>query len=316
MPPRNHSERTELSPSADEAIEGIDRKQYQRDIVWRNVFIMGLIHLGAVYSFLFVTWKCHWLTLVWAVLLYFLNGIGITAGAHRLWAHRSYKARFPLRVFLAACNCLAFQNSIYEWARDHRVHHKYSETDADPHNAKRGFFFSHIGWLLVRKHPDVVSKGSRLKVDDLLADPVVRFQKKHYAILMPVLCFILPSLIPILWNESLWNAYFVAAILRYCVALNCTWMVNSVAHFWGTRPYDKYINPAQNRLVATLSIGEGWHNYHHTFPSDYKAGEFGWKINMTTIFIDTMYMLGQAYDCNETKQQLIDARKLRTGVAS
>lgn len=73
---------------------------------------------------------------------------------------------------------IIFQNHIYEWARDHRVHHKYSETDADPHNATRGFFFSHIGWLLVRKHPDVKEKGKTLDTSDLDADPVVMFQKK------------------------------------------------------------------------------------------------------------------------------------------
>lgn len=70
------------------------------------------------------------------------------------------------------------QNDIYEWARDHRVHHKFSETDADPHNATRGFFFAHIGWLFVRKHRDVIEKGKKLDVTDLLADPVVQFQRK------------------------------------------------------------------------------------------------------------------------------------------
>lgn len=70
------------------------------------------------------------------------------------------------------------QNDIFEWARDHRVHHKYSETDADPHNAVRGFFFAHIGWLLVRKHPDVIEKGRKLNLGDLLADEVVQFQRK------------------------------------------------------------------------------------------------------------------------------------------
>ena len=104
--------------------------------------------------------------------------MGITAGAHRLWAHRAYKARFPTRVFLSIVQTMAFQNHIYEWARDHRVHHKYSETDADPHNATRGFFFSHVGWLLCRKHPEVIRKGRAISCEDLLRDPVVRFQKK------------------------------------------------------------------------------------------------------------------------------------------
>ncbi len=71
-----------------------------------------------------------------------------------------------------------FQNDIIEWSRDHRLHHKHAETDADPHNAHRGFFFSHCGWLMVRKHPDVKEKGKLLDVSDLLSDPVCSIQRK------------------------------------------------------------------------------------------------------------------------------------------
>ena len=74
---------------------------------------------------------------------------------------------------------LFLQNHVYEWSRDHRVHHKFSETNADPHNARRGFFFSHVGWLLCRKHPDVIAKGKLIDTSDLLADPFVAFQKKY-----------------------------------------------------------------------------------------------------------------------------------------
>uniref|UniRef100_A0A1B0GM39 Fatty acid desaturase domain-containing protein n=1 Tax=Phlebotomus papatasi TaxID=29031 RepID=A0A1B0GM39_PHLPP len=113
-----------------------------------------------------------------AFVLYVVSGLGITAGAHRLWAHRAYKAKLPLRIILVIFNTIAFQDCAMHWARDHRVHHKFSETDADPHNATRGFFFSHIGWLLCRKHPEVIAKGRNLDISDLKADPVLRFQKK------------------------------------------------------------------------------------------------------------------------------------------
>ena len=73
---------------------------------------------------------------------------------------------------------VAFQNHIYEWVRDHRVHHKFTDTDADPHNSKRGFFFSHMGWLMVRKHPDVFTKGKTVDMSDLERDPIVMWQKK------------------------------------------------------------------------------------------------------------------------------------------
>lgn len=111
-------------------------------------------------------------------MLGFCGGMGITAGAHRLWSHKSYKAKLPLRALLMIFQTLAFQNHIFEWVRDHRVHHKFTDTNADPHNSRRGFFFSHMGWLMTKKHPDVKEKGASVDMSDLEADPVVMFQKK------------------------------------------------------------------------------------------------------------------------------------------
>ncbi|XP_071797624.1 stearoyl-CoA desaturase 5-like isoform X2 [Asterias amurensis] len=285
----------------------------QAIIVWRNVVLMATLHGAAIYALLCLTWKCYLYTLLWASLLYWVGALGITAGAHRLWAHRSYKAKLPLRLLLAMFDCIAFQMDIYFWVREHRVHHRFSETNADPHNAKRGFFFSHVGWLLCRKHPDVIEKGSKVDLSDLMADPVIRYQRKYFLPLMLFFCFIMPTTIPTLWGESLWNAYFIAAILRYCLLMNSTWLVNSAAHLWGSKPYDRSINPVENALVSTLTGGEGWHNYHHTFPWDYRAGEFGWRINPTTMFIDLMAVLGQVTDRKTTSRESVKSRKLRTG---
>ncbi|XP_042668397.1 stearoyl-CoA desaturase 5 [Centrocercus urophasianus] len=285
-------------------------------IVWRNVVLMGLLHLGAVYALSLVP-RAQLLTLLWAYFCFLMTALGVTAGAHRLWSHRSYKAKLPLRIFLAAANSMAFQNDIYEWSRDHRVHHKYSETDADPHNARRGFFFSHIGWLFVRKHKDVIEKGRKLDFTDLLDDPVVRFQRKYYKSSVVLMCFVIPTVVPwYLWGESLWNAYFLASILRYTISLNVTWLVNSAAHMYGNRPYDKYINPRQNTFVTLGAIGEGFHNYHHTFPFDYSASELGLKFNPTTWFIDFMFWLGLVTDRKQAPKEMIQARKERTGDGS
>nr|XP_055169073.1 stearoyl-CoA desaturase 5 [Nyctereutes procyonoides] len=288
----------------------------RRGVVWRNVALMSLLHLAALYSLALIP-AAQPLTLLWAYFCFLLTALGITAGAHRLWSHRSYKAKLPLRIFLAAANSMAFQNDIFEWARDHRVHHKYSETDADPHNARRGFFFSHIGWLFVRKHRDVIEKGRKLDVTDLLADPVVRFQRKYYKITVVLMCFVIPTLVPwCVWGESLWNSYFLASILRYTISLNITWLVNSAAHMYGNRPYDKHISPRQNPLVTLGAIGEGFHNYHHTFPFDYSASEFGLNFNPTTWFIDLMCWLGLATDRKRATKPMIEARKARTGDGS
>lgn len=285
-------------------------------IVWKNVFLMGLLHLGAFYGVCLIP-SASVPTLLWSVFCYMVSALGITAGAHRLWSHRSYKASLPLRIFLGFANSMAFQNDIFEWARDHRVHHKYSESDADPHNAKRGFFFSHIGWLLVRKHPDVIEKGRKLELKDLSSDKVVMFQRKYYKRSVVLMCFFVPTFVPwYFWGESLLVAYFVPALLRYTVVLNATWLVNSAAHMWGNRPYDKTINPRENKFVAFSAIGEGFHNYHHTFPYDYATSEFGCKVNLTTCFIDLMCFLGLASDPKRVSRELIHSRIQRTGDGS
>uniref|UniRef100_A0A069DSL6 Putative fatty acid desaturase n=1 Tax=Panstrongylus megistus TaxID=65343 RepID=A0A069DSL6_9HEMI len=290
-------------------------QEYKLQIVWRNVLLFAYLHLAGVYGAYLMLFHAKWLTVGWAILLYYLSALGITAGAHRLWSHRAYKARLPLKILLAFCNTISFQNDIFEWARDHRVHHKFSETDADPHDARRGFFFSHVGWLLCRKHPNVKEKGKVIDLSDLYSDPVVMFQKKYYLILMPLCCFLMPTMVPMYyWDESFLNSWFVAAMFRYAFVLNMTWLVNSAAHMWGNKPYDMTINPSENLGVALGAAGEGWHNYHHVFPWDYKAAELGnYKANFTTGFIDFMYRIGLAYDLKSVPQEVIRKRCTRTG---
>ncbi|CAK1540452.1 unnamed protein product [Leptosia nina] len=307
----------ESDTSKDATIVPPSAEKRKWQIVWRNVIIFAALHLGAVYGGYLFLMKAMWATRLFAVFLYLCSGLGITAGAHRLWAHKSYKARLPLRILLTVFNTIAFQDSALDWARDHRMHHKYSETDADPHNATRGFFFSHVGWLLVRKHSEIKAKGHTIDMSDLKADPILRFQKKYYVYLMPLACFIMPSYVPTLWGESLWNGYFVCAIFRYVYVLNVTWLVNSAAHKWGSKPYDKNINPVETKPVSLVVLGEGFHNYHHVFPWDYKTAELGnYSLNFTKLFIDTMAKIGWAYDLKTVSTEVIEKRVKRTGDGS
>lgn len=294
----------------------LNQRHYK--LVWRNIIAFTYVHIAAVYGLWLMLTAAKLYTILFALMLYTVSGLGITAGAHRLWAHRSYKAKLPLRILLAVFNTIAFQDCALHWARDHRVHHKYSETDADPHNATRGVFFSHIGWLLCKKHPEVIAKGKGLDISDLYADRVLVFQRKYYMILMPLACFIIPTMIPIyLWNESLVNSFFVATMFRWTFILNVTWLVNSAAHKWGSKPYDLNISPSQNPSVATLAFGEGWHNYHHVFPWDYKTAELGnYRLNLTTAFIDLFAKIGWAYDLKSVSKEIIRTRVNRTGDGS
>lgn len=189
----------------------------------------------------------------------------------------------------------AFQNCIYEWCRDHRVHHKFTDTDADPHNSKRGVFFSHMGWLLLRKHKDVKAKGKLVDMSDLEKDPVVMWQKRYYLVLMPILTFVLPTIAcHHVFGPSYWHSFVTYGCLRYLVSLHITWLINSAGHFWGNRPFEKNLSATDSKITAIMTQGEGWHNYHHVFPWDYKAAELGsYDSNYTNAFIDLFAKYGK-----------------------
>lgn len=124
-------------------------------LIWNQIYVLTVAHTLGIYGIWLIFTSACWQTTLLAFFLHILSILGTTAGSHRLWSHRAYKAHTALKVFLALCSTFAYQNSVYHWSRDHRVHHKFSETNADHVNASRGFFFSHVGWLVVKKHPDV-----------------------------------------------------------------------------------------------------------------------------------------------------------------
>lgn len=285
------------------------------ELIWSQIVVFTVAHILGIYGISLIFTSAYWQTTLFAFVLHFLSILGITAGIHRLWSHRAYKARTSLKIFLALISTIAYQNSVYHWAREHRVHHKFSETNADPVNSSRGFFFSHVGWLMCKKHPDVKAKGKCVDMTDLQADKVLWFQHKNYRVLVFFFALAGPFVIPIVcWNETWFNSLCVAVMLRWICSLHSIFLVNSAAHIFGVRPYDKNLNPAENMMVSGLTLGEGFHNFHHTFPWDYKVAELGgYTLNFTTLFIDVCARLGLAYDLKTVSQEIIEKRVTRTG---
>ncbi|KAH8359576.1 hypothetical protein KR093_007603 [Drosophila rubida] len=282
--------------------------QFNAPLKWDKVIQISLLHFVAVVClFTYPLERLKVLTVIWSLFMGGVAGFGVTAGAHRFWTHRSYKANTLLRSLLMISYSVAGQNTLYDWVRDHRVHHKFSETDADPHNANRGFFFSHVGWLMMLKHPDVLRRGRQIDMTDIVADPVVQFHQKYFLLLKMLFCFVLPTMVPVYcWNEDWYQAFVQQCLFRYVFSLNFTWSVNSAAHLWGSRPYDKRIMPSENIYVSIVSMGEGWHNYHHVFPWDYKAAELGdYKVNFTTMVLDMFQRLGWAWGMKQPSKELV-----------
>lgn len=283
----------------------VDESRY--GIVWPNVIFFVLGHL----VFFFAMYALFRYRILGAWLYGFgfgvITSIGITAGAHRLWSHKSYKASVSLRILLAALFTATGQNDIWTWCRDHRLHHKYTETDADPHNSRRGAFFAHVGWLLTKKHPDIFLKGKTIDNSDLMNDPVVYYNKKFYVIWYILLRVYLPTLVPMLWYGQEFRLCVLGTFTQYILNLHATWFVNSAAHIFGDRPYNNKIQPRENFFVAVFGLNEGFHNYHHQFPWDYAIAEFGikywdpakWLINLAAKY-------GFAYDLKKASPELIE----------
>ncbi|KAJ0170028.1 hypothetical protein K1T71_014634 [Dendrolimus kikuchii] len=296
-------------------LKGPQAEPRQYDIIYFNILALLYFHIAGIYGLYVCFLYAMWSSIFWNVLIFVIGNLGVTAGTHRYWSHKAYKATRPLQVFLILAHSVANQYSVARWVRDHRLHHKYSDTDADPYNATRGFFYSHIGWLLVRKHPETGRRRKVIDMSDIYSDPLLKFQDQHSYWFLPLVIFIIPSCIPTLWGESFTNAWHLN-MLRYILNMNVIFCVNSFAHLWGLRPYDNHIAPSQSPGVNILTLGEGWHNYHHSFPWDYRSDEFGVRFNFNAWFIDVCAKLGLAYDLRTASVEVIEARAERTGDGS
>ncbi|XP_041989114.1 acyl-CoA Delta-9 desaturase-like [Aricia agestis] len=288
---------------------------YKHKVVWKNVIGFFILYSLCIRgAFLALMGEIRLVTIVWTFFIGYITGIGITVGSHRLFAHRTFKATTFLKVILIILQTAAGQNGIYIWCRDHRLHHRYSDTDGDPHNSKRGYFFCHVGWLMHRKHPYVLKLGKRIDMSDLESDWMVMFQHKYYYVLYTIFAVVIPVFVPwYYWGESFKNSLLFCYFFRYITQLNVTWLVNSAAHLYGTRPYDKNMQPVDTWLVSVLTFGEGWHNYHHTFPWDYKAAELSDHINHSAILIEFFQRIGLAYDLKSASPDMVRRRIQKSG---
>ncbi|PCH38512.1 delta 9-fatty acid desaturase protein [Wolfiporia cocos MD-104 SS10] len=229
-------------------------------------------------------------TAVLSVVYYFITGLGITAGYHRLWSHRSYNASKPLQYFLAMAGAGAVQGSIRWWCRGHRAHHRYTDTELDPYDANKGFLWSHVGWMIVKPR----RKPGTADVSDLTKDPVVRWQHCWYVYLILAMGFLLPTVVAGLGWSDWRGGFFFAGAARLCFVHHSTFCVNSLAHWLGEKPFDDKHTPRDHVITALVTVGEGYHNFHHQFPMDYRNAIKWYQYDPTKWFIWACHKAGLA----------------------
>jgi len=278
-------------------------------INWTNMWLFSLtpalaILLVPLYGFYFGYDLFEWVVFV---LMMGFCGMSITAGYHRLWSHKTYKAHPVIRVMLAIGGACALQNDILYWASDHRRHHQHVDNnDKDPYSAGKGFWYSHIGWIL-RDYPSGKKDFSNVK--DLQKDPVVMWQHRNYLTLVLATNIGLPALIGLIHGDII-ASLLLAGLLRLVLSQHATYFINSLAHIWGKQPYSDQSSARDNGLLALITYGEGYHNYHHTFQWDYRNGVKWWHYDPTKWMIVGLSFFGLTSDLKRCSLAQIEKARI------
>ena len=279
---------------------------------WTNILFIAASHMIAAGTLVYfiIAGVSPWtigLGLIWWVLC----GLAITAGYHRHFAHPTYKAAWPLRVFYLLFGAASVQNSVLKWSADHRLHHRLTDEERDPYNARRGFWWSHVGWLLF-KDPEPIDVTS---VRDLQQDRLVRFQDRHYVAVAFFAACVLPAALGFLWGDPL-GALLCAGFLRLVLQWHATFSVNSLAHILGDQPYSKKCTAKDSWITALVTLGEGYHNYHHRFPTDYRNGVRWYHFDPTKWFVYLGSKIRLTRDLRKIPRSVIDAARAQEAARS
>jgi stearoyl-CoA desaturase (Delta-9 desaturase) len=222
--------------------------------------------------------------------------MSITLGYHRLFSHISFKAKWPVRLFTLVFGACAFENACLDWASDHRRHHKHVDHEGDPYDISKGFMWAHIGWLMFKLNPEPPMDN----VNDLRKDKLVMWQYRYVHWIGLVVGLVIPTLLGALYNNWMGESvmvgalggFLIAGVARIVVAQHCTFFINSLCHTVGRQPYSSSHSARDSAIMAFLTFGEGYHNYHHEFQHDYRNGVKPWQWDPTKWAIWTLSKVG------------------------
>jgi stearoyl-CoA desaturase (Delta-9 desaturase) len=259
---------------------------------WANLLFFTLTPLGAMvlvplyHYFYGWEWRIFFLTLALAS----MGSVSITAGYHRLLSHRAYESSEWLKLLYLLFGASTIEGSALLWCTDHRLHHRYIDTDKDPYNIKRGFFYAHMGWFLEKpEHPvDIVFPS------DLASDRLLQWQHRNYFLIASLMTFVFPTLLGWMMGSAA-GGFVYGAVLRVVLNQHSTFLINSFCHMFGTQPYGKDNTAKDSFWMSIFTFGEGYHNFHHHFQSDYRNGVRWFDWDPTKWFIRSMAMIGACY---------------------
>ena len=277
----------------------------QRKNVWVNItffIVTALVTLIGVPIYLAHDGLPTWLAVMTSFYLV-ATGMSITVGYHRLYAHSTFKAHPILEFFFLFFGAAAFEQPALVWASQHRDHHRYVDTNQDPYSIKKGFFYAHIGWLIFWVH-----KAHYENAKDLQARPLLMNQYRYYYLWAIGSGIIFPTLLGMLFGSGV-GAFIFAVCARIVIVHHATFCINSVCHMFGKATYDIYSTAKDHWLVAFITNGEGYHNFHHRFPNDYRNAVRWYQWDPSKWFIAGMQFLNLTSDLKRvSKFRILEAR--------
>jgi stearoyl-CoA desaturase (delta-9 desaturase) len=278
-----------------------------KHINWPTTLFMILTPIVAIAGLIWwlVSGQFHIQTVILAIVYLAIAGLGITAGYHRLFSHRTYEAAWPVRLAYLLAGAATFEGSAMEWSLDHRNHHRFIDKDKDPYSVKDGFWHAHILWLFSERERDFNPSVA----PDLWRDKLVVWQHKFFLPIAIGMSFFFPMLIASLWGDA-WGGFFIAGFLRLVLNDHTTFCINSVCHVFGKQTYSDKHSARDNGITALLTYGEGYHNFHHEFASDYRNGIRFYQYDPTKWLIYGLFRVGLASNLHRVNPEQIIIKKM------
>ena len=279
---------------------------------WVNTsFLFVITTLGVIAAPIFLyLHDLNWI--MWSMFAFYMvaTGLSITLGYHRLFSHLSFKAKWPVRLGTLIFGACAFENSVLHWVSDHRRHHKHTDHDEDPYDITKGFFWAHIGWILFKLDAEQPMDN----VKDLRRDALVRFQDKYYVLIAFLVGLIFPAVVGYFAMGGMVGAlagFLIVGALRVVLVQQSTFFINSLCHCVGNQPYSTRCSARDSWIMALVTYGEGYHNYHHEFQHDFRNGVKPWNFDPTKWTIMLLHKLGLVSNLRRVPTSKIVAAEMK-----
>ncbi|OWB58129.1 hypothetical protein B5S28_g4125 [[Candida] boidinii] len=282
-------------------------RNWYRHIHWRNFVIVVIIPILGLLGLILTKTKLNKYTLYFTIFNYTITIISINLLYHRYWSHKSFNIKYPSVVLLLTLiSSGGGVQSARNWCSAHKAHHRYCDTEYDPHNIRKGLFFSHIGWTVLIHNPKVNKVIKKCKFDDEFENnEIVKWQFENYFSLFLISGLIIPSMISYyFWNDLL-GGFFYSGIIKLLMVQHSNFSVNSIGHKFGSRPYDDRRSARDNFLINLITLGEGCQNFHHEFSMDYRNSCEFYHFDITKWLICFLSTIGIITDIKRASKSII-----------